>query len=138
MTKIASLSLAAALLAPLPAAAEQFTILIYEPASELALRSQQGPEGGADWEAWDAYMHTLKATGTMRGGAPLGMPAGARVLRDGDASDGAPEWDGLSLSGYIVIEAPDLEAAEAMAAGFPSVHRGGAAELRAAYPALPM
>jgi hypothetical protein len=75
--------LAAAALAA-PAAAEDFTILIYEPAQELALRRDSGPAGQAYWAAYAAYAGELAKAGAVRGGAALQTapdPAGPRCGR---------------------------------------------------------
>lgn len=50
--------LAAALLASIAQAAE-FTVLIFEPAQELALRSDSGPQGQQYWGAYTKFAGAL-------------------------------------------------------------------------------
>jgi hypothetical protein len=112
--------LAAAALAA-PAAAEDFTILIYEPAQELALRRDSGPAGQAYWAAYAAYAGELAKAGAVRGGAALQT---------------APDPAGPRLSGFFMISAPTRAAAEALAAAAPTHRRGGRVELREQLPAM--
>jgi hypothetical protein len=112
--------LAAAALAA-PAAAEDFTILIYEPAQELALRRDSGPAGQAYWAAYAAYAGELAKAGAVRGGAALQT---------------APDPAGPRLSGFFMISAPTHAAGGSLAAAAPTHRRGGRVELREQLPAM--
>jgi hypothetical protein len=111
----------AAGLSTAPAAADDFTILIYEPARELALRSDTGPAGQAYWAAYAAYAGELAKAGAVRGGAALAT-----------SPDAAPP----RLSGFFLISAPTRAQAEALAAAAPANRRGGRAEVRDQLPAM--
>lgn len=135
-TSLATLALALALASP--AAAAEFTILVWESPEDYALRTAQTPEAGAYWAAWGDYAGLLAGSGAMRGGAPLGMPGEARAFLGGETRAAPLDHDGLVLGGFFVIEAESLEAAATLASQAPSVTRGGAAELRGHFPAPAM
>lgn len=105
-------ALAALALAALPAAAETYTLFIYETPADIALRTDTGAEGAAYWQAYSDFSAALGRDGVMRGGAPL--------IPDREASTGE-----LVLGGYFQIETASRDAAEAYAAEAPSSKRGG-------------
>ncbi|MCU0730210.1 MAG: hypothetical protein MUE84_01345 [Hyphomonas sp.] len=105
-------ALAALALAALPAAAETYTLLIYESPGDIALRTDTGAEGAAYWQAYSDFSAELGRDGVMRGGAPL--------IPDREAYTGE-----LVLGGYFQIETASRAAAEAYAAEAPSSKRGG-------------
>jgi hypothetical protein len=135
-TSLAILALALALAGP--AAAADYTILVWESPDDYALRTAQTPEARAYWAAWADYAGMLTQAGATRDGAPLGMPGEARVFLGAETRAAPLDHDGLVLGGWFRIEAGSLEAASALAAQAPSVARGGAAELRTHFPAPPM
>lgn len=96
------------------AGAEPFTIFIFEPESEIALRADETAAGAEYWGAWAAYSGVLAEAGAAKGGAPLVPAASVRA-------------DGMILGGYFIIEAEDQAAADALAAQAPSASRGGEA-----------
>lgn len=106
------------------AGAEPFTIFIFEPESEIALRTDQSEAGADYWAAWMAYSGVLAEAGAAKGGAPLTPAASVRA-------------DGMILGGYFIIEAEDQTAADALAAKAPSASRGGDAIAIAHLPAGP-
>jgi hypothetical protein len=77
------------------------------------------------------------ALGKMAGVTPglaLGLPQEARTVR---VRNGKPEvrdgtYFGECASGYLVLEAEDLDAAVALAARIPAARLGGAIEIRPA------
>ena len=79
------------------------------------------------YEAWTA---DLKARGIFQGGLPLG--AGGRVLSnvDGTIVEAPFAETRQVLTGYIVIAAPDWDAAVAIARGCPALTHGETVELR--------
>ena len=108
-------ALAAVLLAAAGSAcAEPFTIFIFEPESEIALRTDETTAGADYWGAWAAYSNVLAEAGAAKGGAPLIPAASVRA-------------DGMILGGYFIIEAEDQAAADTLAAKAPSANRGGEA-----------
>jgi hypothetical protein len=140
-TLTTAVALTTAMLVSSAAAAESFTIFVYERPADLALRSDTTARGQAYWADYARFADALQKAGAIRGGAPLQLPQQGRVIRSGGPSrgvDGALGAGGLHLGGYFNIEAPDLDAAAALAAQAPSVRRGGAAEVRATYPAPAM
>lgn len=139
-TRIA-LMLALAAAASAPAHAAEFTLMIHEPAADIALRSDAGARGQAYWQAYATCSEFLKSSGTLRGGAALHGDAEAVVLGpDGERArqtGGKPA--GLQqLGGYFIVDAADLDAALALARKAPAIARGGSVEVRPAYPAPPM
>lgn len=94
------------------AAAEGYTLFVYEPASEIALRTDPGAAGAAYWADWGAYSAALAEIGAIRGGAPL-MPAG-----DGTG-------DAEALSGYFILDVDSADTATELAAMSPTATRGG-------------
>ncbi len=105
-------ALVALTLAAWPASAETYTLFIYETPSDIALRTDAGPEGTAYWAAYSEFGALLGRDGVVRGGAPL-------IPRD---RAGTGE---LILGGYFQIETASHAAAEAYAAEAPSSKRGG-------------
>lgn len=133
-----SLAVVAALTATLSIAglarAEPYTIFVYETAADLGLRAEASPRGQDYWAAWGRFAQVLTEAKAVRGGAPLRAAAQGQVFGVTPVASAA----GPTLSGYFMIEAPDLAAASALAAQAPSAQRGGGAEVRAAYPAPTM
>ena len=78
-----------------------------------------------DWVA------DLREKGVFKGGNPLGYE-GARLLRmvDGAVVDGPYTETKEVLTGYFLIEAPDLAAATVIARGCPGLGHGETIELR--------
>ena len=87
------------------------------------------PEGQekvmAEWGAWFGSL----GTDLVDGGSPFG--AAATVQPDGGSTDGGS----AALTGYSIVEAPDLAAAAALAKGCPLLGDGGTVDV---YQALPM
>ena len=75
-------------------------------------------------EAWPAYFDGLAASGRLRGGSAIGAGVCARKV-------GAPPPVSTQLTGFIRIEADNLEAALACLAGNPVYEGGGTVEVRA-------
>jgi hypothetical protein len=134
---IATAALAGAIPAGAAHAAE-FTLFIYETPADYALRTDPGAEGQAYWAAYGGFAKTLQDSGAIRGGGPLQVEATARTIRAGKTIDGAYAVGDLVLGGYFKIEAPDMSAAEAIAAQAPSASRGGAVEIRPGFVAPAM
>jgi len=92
-----------------PVLAEPFTLFIYESPEDIALRSADSADGAAYWTLWTEYAAVLDTAGVVRGGAPLMIE----------------EADGLTLSGYFILDAASRAEAEALADRAPSAARGG-------------
>lgn len=101
------------------ASAEPFTIFVYEPATEIALRTDATEVGAAYWADWTAFSVALAQAGAIQGGAPLMVEAA------GDAP---------VLSGYFIIDAATPEAAQALADASPAEARGGMTVLTSHFP----
>ena len=103
----------------------QFAVLIY------ASDSAHAPDATvADTEACDDHADELANTGAMvlaYALTPRGMASSVRAsgVTDGPFVD-APEI----VAGFYILEAPDLDAALAIAAGNPAVREGGGVEVR--------
>jgi hypothetical protein len=88
-----------------------FILLMHAPAADEVM---------ADW---GPYLDSLSAKGALRGGSAIG--AGVALRRDG-----APAAISASLSGFVRIEADDLDQARGMVAGNPTYEAGGTVEIR--------
>ena len=127
-TCIAALALA---LAPASlAAAEPFTLLIYETPEELALRTAKGDAGAAYWGGYGAFAAEAGAAGILRGGAAL--HTGAAHI--GTVGPVAARDTGLRISGYFQIDVATMEDATAWAARIPAA-ASGRVEIVRGYPA---
>jgi len=91
------------------APAREYTLMINESASQLALRTDSGSKGQAYWAAFAGIGQDMAKAGVLKGGAPLEPVATAK---------------GLRLSGYLVIDVADLAAAKAWAAKVPAAATG--------------
>jgi hypothetical protein len=80
-------------------------------------------EGKKVMAAWMAWMEGIGA-GLVDGGAPVGKSSTVRA-------DGSVAGDGGAnpVSGYSLIEAPDLAAAQKIAKGCPILQAGGSVEI---------
>lgn len=121
-------------LAARPAAAEPFTLLVYERADQLALRSDTGARGKAYWDAYAEAGKAMQAANVLRGGAPLDLPKTASTVRrlnvsKAHVSPGSPTTGPLSLGGFFIIDVADRAAAEVWAARLPAAQTG-AVEVR--------
>jgi hypothetical protein len=136
------LLLTAALLMPAGlAAAEPYTLLVFESATERAKRLDTGEVGTTYWAGYAAFAAEAQSAGILRGGAVLhtdektlslsvedGNPKRAEAM---DAS--AP----LKLGGFFKIDVASEDEALAWAAKLPAA-RSGRIEIRADYPAPQM
>ncbi len=119
------------------AAAEPFTIFIYESDQELALRNDATPKGAAYWSSYGAFAAEAQKAGVLRGGSAL---YGAGEIRTVHVRDGKPVTtqatyaaSPMKLGGYFQIDVADMDAAIAWAAKVPSASTG-AVEVRKGYP----
>lgn len=110
----------------------QYAILIYETPDIFATRTQD-PDSDAYVGAWRAYYQALVESGAYVGGTPLHMPETATTIRQRDGKhliqDGPYADTKEQLGGFILIEAPSLDAALAWAARCPAATMG-AVEVR--------
>ena len=98
-----------------PAAAADYTLMIYESPAQLALRSDPGPKGAAYWQGFAAAGGALAKAGALKGGAPLDpRPAATLPKASGQATP----------TGYFIITAADLAAAKKLAALIPAAKTG--------------
>ena len=132
---IFAISIALSTLAGPPATAAEFTLMIHEPPSELALRNDASPRGQAYWDDYAAAGKLLETAGVLRGGAALGSPDGASLA---STQASAEESTGTRLGGYFVIDVADMSAALAWARRIPAVSRGGRVDVYPAWPAPAM
>lgn len=116
----------------------QFTLLFHETADDFAARTD--PARSADyWGGWTAFIGAMAEAGVMLRGDGLQGPHaattvrlrdGARVVEDGPVADSKEQ-----LAGFVVIEAPDLDAAVAWAERAPAA-RTAAVEVRPVMPPM--
>jgi hypothetical protein len=72
---------------------------------------------------WKPYLGTLRRSGALRGGSAIGE--GVCVRKDGPAAALSRQ-----LTGFIRVEASDMEAAKLLLAGNPVYAAGGTVEIR--------
>jgi hypothetical protein len=106
----------------------QYAILIYEPETDFDARSD--PERAASYRApYETYVAMLRESGVLVGGEVLRHPATATTvrLREGtrQVQDGPLPQSREQLGGFLIVEAPDLDAALAWAARCPAASTGG-------------
>jgi hypothetical protein len=91
----------------------KYAILIYEPASEFAHRTDA--QAQEYWAGWMAYTEQLRQAGVMTGGAGLEPPtvatrlqlvAGKRRVQDGPYAETKEQ-----LGGFYLIDVPNLDEA---------------------------
>jgi len=103
-----------ALCVHLDSRAAQFSLFLYEAPATLAKRAT--PAATGYWQAYDDIAAAMIQAGVLRGGSALSRDSGAPVRtvlsQPGDPSP--------RLSGYFVIEVPDLAAARQWAARMPA------------------
>ncbi len=103
----------------------QYAVLIY--AHDSAHAQDATPE---DTATCDEHSDELAESGSMIAAYALTPRDMATSIR-GDAITGAPFIHSTEIvAGFYVIEAPDLDAALAIAATNPVVHDGGGVEVR--------
>jgi hypothetical protein len=105
----------------------QFSILIYEPPADFALRNDEAKQA-AYWGAWSAYFAAVNEAGVFVSGAGLMPPHTAttvrlkgekRLVQDGPYADTKEQ-----LGGVFVVEVPNLDAALDWAARCPAAPTG--------------
>jgi len=79
--------------------------------------------GGAHTGGWSMYLARLQELGVFQGGGAIG---GGRIYSKGLWSTGISD----QITGYIRIQADDLEAARLLLAGNPVFEAGGLVEIR--------
>ncbi|MEM1030347.1 MAG: YciI family protein [Myxococcota bacterium] len=105
----------------------QYAILIYERAEGFARRGD--PERHAAYMApYEAYVASLREEGVLVGGEVLRRPDTATSLSVVDGvrhiQDGPVAHSREQLGGFLIVEAPDLDAALDIAARCPAALEG--------------
>jgi hypothetical protein len=100
-------------------------VFAYRGGSWMAATLEAQEMAMAEWGAWFGSL----GAELVDGGSPFG--AAATVGPDGGSTDGGS----AALTGYSVVDAPDLAAAAALAKGCPLLADGGTVDV---YEALPM
>ena len=112
-------------------------VMFFNETAEETARREAPDQASAYWGAWNDYIGLLRASGSMVGGNGLQPPStgttlrvkdGARHVQDGPFADTKE-----MLGGYVVIDAPDLDAALDWAAKAPCVG-AGSVEVRPVMP----
>jgi hypothetical protein len=102
----------------------KYMLLIYTPAEERP----SPEEAQAEMPRWDEYGKAPREADALVAGEPLEPTETATTVRvrDGETviADGPFAETKEALTGYYVIEDPDLEAAQKWAARIPSAPRG--------------
>jgi len=114
----------------------QYMLQFRETAEEKA-KSKDPAQAEAYWGAWNAFIGALAQSGAMASGKVLQPPEDATTLRVENGTrhvvDGPFADTKENLAGYVILDAPDLDAALEWAARAPCV-TGGSVEIR---PVLP-
>lgn len=93
-----------------------YTILIFERPASLAERTSAS-KADAYWSGYDAFAGELAKAGALRGGSALHEEVSVTVRGAGGADRGV---QGARLGGYMIVAAPSLAAAEALARRAPA------------------
>jgi len=106
----------------------QYAILIYEPAADFSQRTD--PDKHRSYMApYEAYVAMLQEAGVLVGGEVLRHPGTATTvrLREGQRQiqDGPLPQSREQLGGFLIVEAPNLDAALDLAAQCPAAATGG-------------
>ncbi|PZF79740.1 YciI family protein [Jiangella anatolica] len=88
------------------------------------------PSAAADRPAHDQHADDLASSGTMLAAYALRPGAQARSVRADGVTDGPFLETKEVVAGVYVVEAPDLDAAVAIAGRNPAVRQGGGVEVR--------
>jgi len=116
-----------------PAHAEQYMLMFFENEAEVATLRDNAALTGPYWDAWNAYIGEMYKSGVVLKGDPLMPPATANTVRlEGGkpvVQEGPVTATPGLVSGYLVIEVPDLDAALSLAARSPA-STYGAVEVR--------
>ena len=113
-----------------------YMLQFYETAEERA-KPNDPAQAEAYWGGWNAYIGALAQSGVMVSGNVLQPVEGATTLRVENGTrhvvDGPFADTKEMLGGYVILDAPDLDAALEWAARAPCAS-GGSVEIR---PVLP-
>jgi len=88
------------------------------------------PPTGEERAAHDRHAEELAGSGSLAIAYALGPPGEAVAIRGGTASAGPLRSSGPQVAGFCVIDAPDLDAAVAIAHGNPAARAGAGVEVR--------
>lgn len=120
------------------AAAEPYTLMIFETTGELALRTDPGEAGKAYWAGYGRFAQEATAAGILKGGTALHATekVSAVTLVGGNAETDAAFDNGAAtrLSGFFQIDVASEADAIAWASRIPAAATGRI-EIRAGYPA---
>ncbi|GAB7193629.1 YciI family protein [Kineococcus sp. NUM-3379] len=103
----------------------QYAVLIYADDSAHAPRAP-----AADTASCDAHAGELEQAGSMLVAYALTPRDTAVSLRAGSTTEGPFTGPGPVVAGFYVLEAPDLDAALAVAGTNPVLREGGGVEVR--------
>ncbi|GJD95203.1 hypothetical protein OCOJLMKI_2413 [Methylobacterium iners] len=99
-------------------------MLIYKETDAQFAEREDPEKAGPYWGAWTAYIGAIAQAGVMVSGNGLQGPHAATTIRvrDGrrEVQDGPYADAKEQLGGYVIVEAPDLDAALEWAARAPS------------------
>jgi hypothetical protein len=99
-------------------------MLIYKETDAQFAERKDPEKAGPYWGAWTAYIGAIAQAGVMVSGNGLQGPHAATTVRvrDGrrEVQDGPYADAKEQLGGYVIVEAPDLDAALEWAARAPS------------------
>lgn len=103
----------------------EYAILLYAPVLD-----HYEDDGGAALAEHDQHSKDLQAAGTMVGAFALAPHSMSTSIRGDVITDGPFLETKEVIAGFCIIEAPDLDAALAIAKTNPICHQGGGVEVR--------
>lgn len=100
----------------------EYAVLMYHPRPGKGEPTDRAPH--------DAYARSMETSGELVFARGLADPRQARSLRADGATEGPYLESAEAVVGVYVVEAPDLDAAVAIASRNPILRQGGGVEVR--------
>ncbi len=107
--------------------------LILVRGTQAAFSKLADADRGALFEKWGAYIGKLTAGGHWVGGAPL-ESSGRLFCDKRQPMEGVVGEEDVSVTGYMILQAADYDAAIGLCDACPSLDIGGKLEIREAAP----
>jgi hypothetical protein len=112
----------------------QFVLLIYQGTTPLPGTEAWSTLSQEEQRAIYADYAALNKTPGLTPGLPLGLPEDATTVQVENGSPATRDGTYLdrdsAVGGYLVVDAPELDAAVELAARVPAARHGGAVEVR--------
>ena len=93
----------------------EYILLMFNDVTDIA--------AARDHDYWDQYIATLRASGRFDGGSSIGV--GERMKKGQ-----SPQLSDSELTGFLRVQAKDIEDAKSFLVGNPTYEAGGTVEIR--------